>query len=228
MMALSTAWRSGPLPDRHETNDLPEGGKRDRRTERRLKTRAALLRAARRLIDRGHMNSISVEDLCQEADISRAAFYLHFPNKDALLKAVQEEMVDWYMRHLLKLDEVAASSEDGIFAWLSDLIAGSRKAANAILLVTDRSRALVDWSASRRDEMVQALAARVPQFRILREDGQVDEERKIRLLLLLFQVEQLCGYLAIDAPREGDLPVWVLARQFTALIDEQPHPGIAT
>jgi len=216
------------LTDRQGTIDLPEGEKRDRRTERRLKTRAALLSAARKLIDHGHVNSISVDDLCQEADISRAAFYLHFPNKDALLRAVQQEMVDWYMRHLLKLDETAASSVEGIFAWLSDLIAGSRKAANAILLLTDRSRALVDWNASLRDDMVHALAARVPQFRILHEDGQVDEERKIRLLLLLFQVEQLGGYLAIDAPEEGDLPVWVLARQFMALIDERPHPEIAT
>jgi AcrR family transcriptional regulator len=151
------------------------------------------------------------------AGISRAAFYLHFPNKDAMLDVLQEEMGDWYLRQYKKLDAKTAASKAGVVEWLRNFVRGFGAAKHAIVLVTRQENGrerLRSQAVRRRGEAVLALGAQVPAFRLVGEDGRIDEERRIRLLLLIFQVEQLCQYLVFDAPSEGDFPLEVLAEEF--------------
>ncbi len=58
-----------------------------RRTDRRtLRTRAALLSAFRELILTRGYESVAVGDIIRRANIGRSTFYLHFTNKQSLLK----------------------------------------------------------------------------------------------------------------------------------------------
>lgn len=57
--------------------------KQDRRRKR---TRAALLKAfAQILLSEGY-NAVTVERVCEQADIGRSTFYLHFTGKEAILR----------------------------------------------------------------------------------------------------------------------------------------------
>ena len=53
---------------------------------RSMRTRAALSFALIELIAERGWDDIAVQDVCQRADVGRTTFYLHYPNKDALLQ----------------------------------------------------------------------------------------------------------------------------------------------
>lgn len=78
--------------------------------QRRAATRERILAAAQRMLERGDsVAGLTVARLAEEAEVSRATFYLHFPDKRHLVEALFESAIqDW--------DEVAgeALSDPGI------------------------------------------------------------------------------------------------------------------
>ena len=57
------------------------------------KTRLMLSSALMRLLEKRSFRKISVGDICQEALVSRSAFYVHFADKYELLRFCMEEML---------------------------------------------------------------------------------------------------------------------------------------
>ena len=55
---------------------------------RKRRTRAALQRALEELLKRKDFESISVQDIAEAADLNRATFYAHYPDKFALLECM--------------------------------------------------------------------------------------------------------------------------------------------
>lgn len=63
---------------------------------RRAATQQDLLDATTRLVERGTpMTGLSVGDIVAEAGVVRTTFYLHFPDKLALVRALAEEQAAW-------------------------------------------------------------------------------------------------------------------------------------
>ena len=65
----------------------PETGTLDPRI---LRSRRMLMEALSRLLMKKEFDDISVQDIADEAALNRATFYLHYPDKDALLRAMTE------------------------------------------------------------------------------------------------------------------------------------------
>lgn len=65
--------------------------------QRRAATRERILDAARRVLERGDsVAGLTVARLAEEAEVSRATFYLHFPDKRHLIEALFESAnEDW-------------------------------------------------------------------------------------------------------------------------------------
>ncbi|MGI4831786.1 MAG: TetR/AcrR family transcriptional regulator [Janthinobacterium lividum] len=61
-------------------------------TDRRvLRSRRMLIDALGKLLKKRDFNELSVQEIVDEADLTRATFYLHYPDKGALLEAMSTE-----------------------------------------------------------------------------------------------------------------------------------------
>jgi AcrR family transcriptional regulator len=63
----------------------------NRAARRRLRTRAALLAAAREVFASQGVDACAIQDITEAADVAKGSFYNHFDSKDAVLHAVVEE-----------------------------------------------------------------------------------------------------------------------------------------
>jgi AcrR family transcriptional regulator len=80
----------------------------NRLERRKQRTRAALIRAAQRLIAEGKTN-VPVLEITQAADVGMGSFYNHFDSKEELFAAAVAEVLD---AHGAMLDRLTASIED--------------------------------------------------------------------------------------------------------------------
>ncbi len=68
---------------------LKAASKMDQHADRRtLRSRHALIEALGKLLKKRDFDSISVQEIVDEANLTRATFYLHYPDKTALLEAL--------------------------------------------------------------------------------------------------------------------------------------------
>ena len=69
--------------------DKPASSRRTRKKER---TRREIYEAAMGLFNEKDYDDVTIGDICERADVAKATFFLHFPNKAALLTAFSEQM----------------------------------------------------------------------------------------------------------------------------------------
>src|SRR6202789_4588948 len=55
-----------------------------------LRSRRMLMEALVKLLNKKEFDDISVQEIADEATLNRATFYLHYPDKSALLKAMTD------------------------------------------------------------------------------------------------------------------------------------------
>jgi AcrR family transcriptional regulator len=68
---------------------MPEP-KIERMDRRRVRTRAALLRAGQQLFSERSVDGVSIDDIVAAAQVAKGSFYNHFPDKEALAKALSD------------------------------------------------------------------------------------------------------------------------------------------
>src|ERR1700739_1394333 len=80
----------------------------NRLERRKQRTRAALVKAAQRLIAEGRVN-VPVLEITQAADVGMGSFYNHFESKEQLFEAAIADVLD---AHGAMLDRLTASIDD--------------------------------------------------------------------------------------------------------------------
>src|SRR5713226_4310162 len=65
---------------------------RSRRERKKERTRQEIYRAAMELFVARGFDTVTVEDICDAADVAKGTFFLHFPTKDALLLEYGEQV----------------------------------------------------------------------------------------------------------------------------------------
>lgn len=72
---------------------------------RQKKTREAIFRALRSLLERKQYNAVTVQEIIDEADIGRSTFYAHFETKDDLLRQLCSDIFHHVFTDLLPQEE---------------------------------------------------------------------------------------------------------------------------
>jgi AcrR family transcriptional regulator len=81
----------------------------DRGSGRRLRTRARLLEAARRIVATRGIEATPISEITDEAGVGVGSFYNHFATKEALLEAV---IADTFEAHGAALDRIHEGKQD--------------------------------------------------------------------------------------------------------------------
>ncbi|MFF7358986.1 MULTISPECIES: TetR/AcrR family transcriptional regulator [Streptomyces] len=152
-----------PLPD-PETEQLAQPQSAATRTRRGMRTRDALVAAARRIFERDGYLDARIIDIAAEAKVATGSFYTHFSSKEDVFAAVLARLQD-EMLHAGVTDggdgrrkDLWREVEDANRAYLESyrrnaaLMAAMEQAASVdpqfLRLRLERSRAFIDRSAA--------------------------------------------------------------------------------
>jgi AcrR family transcriptional regulator len=96
-----------------------------KKTDRRIeKTKSSLALGLFNLMQRKAWNSISIQELCDEANVARASFYGHFDSKLALLDFLIAEVFEKQI--ISKATSTEAKAYIVFLTWLVDHVTSSR------------------------------------------------------------------------------------------------------
>jgi TetR/AcrR family transcriptional regulator, cholesterol catabolism regulator len=94
--------------------EATEQGAVGRRERRKLEVVQRIRQAAADLFAEKGYHATTVEEIAARADVAKATFFNHFPRKDALLRAVAEDMLDLVREEFGSPSVAAASGVDAL------------------------------------------------------------------------------------------------------------------
>lgn len=98
------------------------------RAAAKRETREALLRAALEAFAEAGFDAPSLDAICARAGLTRGAFYVHFPDRDALVVAVVQRVVGRFLDAMVSADAAADDLRASVRRF-ADTIAAARTAA---------------------------------------------------------------------------------------------------
>ena len=90
---------------------------------RAARERAAIIRAAHRLIGAATGGTTPIEDILRGAGVNRRTFYSHFPSKDALVLAMQHEAGELVRESLWSATARAPDGRSAVVTWIEEYLA---------------------------------------------------------------------------------------------------------
>jgi TetR/AcrR family transcriptional regulator, transcriptional repressor for nem operon len=195
------------------------------REESARQTKESLVKAALKLFAKDGLDAPSLDAICDEAGYTRGAFYVHFPDRDALLVAVMEKVGESFLASVFKTQTessptttepsvlIAAAQRfmEAVAAGSYPLMPGKTKSVSSVQIrphqlldacvrskqVRDRYKALVEASIAHVAFLTQTDQAQSA----LRQD--VDPQAIGQLLLSLVVGAQTLAELGIPLDPEA-------------------------
>jgi AcrR family transcriptional regulator len=207
----------------------PRALERPRETLRdvqKRRTRRKLLAAGKKLFAHGGYMTCRMEEIAAAAGVSRAAFYLHYKNKHALLVDILADETKWQWRRYRRLKAETAPSADELVAWIETFVRGfaiGRDSLSLFNFAAAIDRKLHSLHYVNRQKYVLLLSEQVPAFSVFDSAGEIDAERNAELHLLLFELEQLCVQIALGHwTTDPAIAIRTLAGRFLAYARPTP------
>lgn len=169
-----------------------------RRSAQAAETREALITAARELFGEQGYAATSTEEIVERASVTKGALYHHFSDKEALFRAVfeqvQREVSDSAVAEFLQPDSWAALIA-GCRLWVE---AHSDPAVRQIVLVD--ARGVLGWETAREIETRFSTVALRGALRTAMTNGVVTRQPLRPLAVMLIgALSEACFYLAANA-----------------------------
>lgn len=127
-------------------------------------TRALLVDAARELFTVHGYGETSIEDIIRQAGVARGALYHHFPGKEALFRAVYDDVESDVIARVVATALAGSTPWDGVAAGLRAFLDACLEPAFRRIVILD-SVSVLQWKAeetAERKEMTMLLTVLTP------------------------------------------------------------------
>lgn len=204
--------------DSTETGDRSALPRTSQRAASREATRKKILATARALFLSSGMDTVSMEDVAQKAELARATIYLHFPGKPALLEALLREDWDGQTRLFERLDASAARDPAVLAGWLRRVVEGMRSARSSFALyraVFGQSEAITALHHAHRQRLATILRKQLAGV----DDGSVTPAPlAVTSLMLVAEIEHLASAAVLHwRDEEVDVAIAITAGRLADL-----------
>jgi AcrR family transcriptional regulator len=192
------------------------------RTLQKESTRLLIRETARAQFSSLGLAATQVDQIALAAGISRATFYLHFKDKEDVLRDIALDYTPRALAVMRGLKGPAPTKSD-ILAWLEEWVALVRAERAATMIFTELSQSDAGMPAYVQkivEQIVEALAEKNVAFRAAVRAGPLQMEAKIRTEMLIMQGTKTCGRIARSGDRAyQDVALSVVAEMFEAFIN---------
>ncbi len=191
--------------------------------EQKQNSRQRLLDAARMLYTQISYAVTTVDDIVNDAGVSRTTFYRHFDSKLAIAEALfQEAMIPIQEIHA-RLASCEDPSEKQITLWINQII--DHLVTHRTLVRTMREVEAVEPASDSAQEdthkhLIQLYATRIPAFQLAASNAAGSTEARIRARLLLLQFDQFFYAVAVRENIDRKVGARVMAREFRRFVEE--------
>ena len=197
-------------------------------TKRKQNSRENLLAAATRLFCRDGYASVAIEDITNEAGVSRITFYRHFPTKAAVAMELFHRAAADGGPHILAIGERDWRDRQTVALWLAEHFAAGREKQGILRVLSQANVAEADFTKAAQPfipNMIAALGKSIPAF-----DIKDDSYRRAKAWLLIYTILDQSNRAA-TMPGNGNNPmmVEVLADSFVDFVrggDQPPAAGV--
>lgn len=129
-------------------------------------TKMVLQQALLKILQRKHIDKVSVKELCEEAEVNRGTFYLHYSTPNDILMEIEQQFIDENM--VLFQPYFNEGYETDYMALLFRYILEHQELASIIMGKNGNPRMLERWQNMMRPGIVNGWCREFPQYR--RED----------------------------------------------------------
>ena len=145
---------------------IPAAQAPGRREKRKQEIRDRIQQAAYRLFKQHGIDEVSIEQICEGADVARRTFYGHYPNKQALLQALSQSRVrfsaDDMMQRIMAEQADTPSRVAAMIRYMEENLAGYTAIDRALIILApgslDDDNHLREVSDSLRDYLAGMFA----------------------------------------------------------------------
>ncbi|WP_327004621.1 TetR/AcrR family transcriptional regulator [Dactylosporangium sp. NBC_01737] len=182
-------------------------------------TRRSLVTSALSLFEKRGFDRTSVQEIADQAQLTKGAFYHHFESKDDLLRHIQEEYLE---AQLTAIQQIEAASDDPKVR-VAELIRFSLTSvaeyrAHVTIFYQERRYLTGELFAevTRKRDLVEAAFAGMVQDGVTRGVFRADVDARIAT----FGLVGMCAWAYQWLNLSGPLSVDEVARQFSAMVLE--------
>jgi AcrR family transcriptional regulator len=104
-----------------------------RRDRKKIRTRGEIYDAAMRLFSKVGFTAATISDICEEADVGRGTFFLHFPSKASLLGEFNQRVAEGFRASLSEPRASARSELRALVDRMSTELVAQAEIMNAML-----------------------------------------------------------------------------------------------
>jgi AcrR family transcriptional regulator len=196
--------------------------------QQKEESRRRLMEAAERVFNRAGYLAPSVDDIAQEAGVSRQTFYRHYDGKLAIAMKYFERQNDVSLPLWLKIGDIDYTDPGAVIGWITELFDYSearRLSLRTFVEMGISEPAFVDRVKALIPAIIDMLGDRIPAFAAARGKGPTARRRWVNAWLFFYHLREQCsmnasGFMSTDRTHVID----AFTDGFLDLLNTEPSP----
>ena len=196
--------------------------------QQKEESRRRLIEAAERVFNRAGYIAPSVDDIAQEAGVSRQTFYRHYDGKLAIAMEYFERQNDISLPLWLKIGDLDYADPAVVIAWITELFdycEARRLSLRTFVEMGTMEPAFVDRIKALIPAIIDTLGDKIPAFAAARGKGPTARRRWVNAWLFFYHLREQCSMNATGF-MDKDRPIVIAAftQGFLDLFDIKDAP----